>query len=433
VSLLAPFLVFLFVIPSRLVLGPLGAAGTPAALVGIGIFLLWVVTTMLPAARGKLPTPQPVRVALFLFAAAIVAAYISGMTRIDIGGTEVNASDRYILSLMGWLGASLCAAEAVPSLQRLDVLLRRMVLGATFLASVGIAEFVTGKDIAAYIKVPGLHANTQVVAVISRDEFNRPAGTAIHPIEFGVVLAMCFPLALHYAFRGGPEKSRLRWISVIVIGIALPMSVSRSAVVGLIVAAIVLVPTWPRQRKIQAAVMVPVFAIAMRIAVPGLLGTIRNLFTSFSTDTSTTSRTGAFSAAGPFLRRAPLFGRGPGTFDPQTYRFTDDQYLLSTIETGIIGLLALILLFVIAFFTARGARRLLAAESEYRDLAQSLAASIAVAAVSWGTFDAFSFPMATGVMFVLVGCCGALRKLVIEQRAEPELSMADRPVAELLV
>jgi O-antigen ligase len=433
VSLLAPFLIFLFVIPSRLVLGPLGAAGTPAALVGIGIFLLWVVTTMIPARHGTMPSPQPIRVALFIFAAAVVAAYISGMTRIDIGSTEVNAADRYILSLMGWLGVALCAAEAVPTLERLDVLLRRMVLGATFLASVGIIEFVTGKDIAAYIKVPGLHASTQVVAVISRDEFNRPAGTAIHPIEFGVVLAMCFPLALHYAFRKGPGRSRIAWISVLVIGIAMPMSVSRSAVVGLIVAALVLVPTWPRERKIQAAVMVPIFAVALRIAVPGLLGTIRNLFTSFSSDTSTTSRTGAFSAVGSMVMHAPLFGRGPGTFDPQTYRFTDDQYLLTTIETGFVGLVALVLLFAIAFFTARGARRMLATESKYRDLAQSLAASIAVAAVSWGTFDAFSFPMATGVMFVLVGCCGALRRLVLEQPAAAEAAVTDRHVAELFV
>ena len=48
----------------------------------------------------------------------------------------------------------------------------------------------------------------------------------------------------------------------------------------------------------------------------------------------------------PFIVQHPWFGLGFGAFPPQIYFFTDDQYLNSTIVTGIVGLLALFTLFV---------------------------------------------------------------------------------------
>ena len=78
---------------------------------------------------------------------------------------------------------------------------------------------------------------------------------------------------------------------------------------------------------------------------------------------------------------------------------------------GVIGLLALLALFVTGWIMARNTRRL-TADAKTRDLAQCLAASIAVAAVSFATYDALSFTISAGLTFLLLGCIGALWRLV---------------------
>jgi hypothetical protein len=46
-----------------------------------------------------------------------------------------------------------------------------------------------------------------------------------------------------------------------------------------------------------------------------------------------------------------------------------------------------------------------------RDLMQSLAAAVAAAAVSFATFDALSFGIASGLTFLVLGCVGAAWRL----------------------
>src|SRR5258707_1166250 len=134
-----------------------------------------------------------------------------------------------------------------------------------------------------------------------RESFHRPSATAIHPIEFGVVLALILPLAIHQARYAPPGRRLRRWTQVGLIAVTLPMTVSRSAIVGLAVILIVILPVWPRRER-WLAYIVTVFGIGVLfVGVHGLLGTIRNLFLSVGSDSSTTSRTMAFAHAGPLV------------------------------------------------------------------------------------------------------------------------------------
>ena len=83
----------------------------------------------------------------------------------------------------------------------------------------------------------------------------------------------------------------------------------------------------------------------------------------------------------------------------------------SSIEIGLVGLASLFILFASGWLLARGLRRR-SSNLEIRDLAQSLAAAIAAAAVAFGTFDALSFKMAAGLTFLLLGCIGAAWRLM---------------------
>ena len=58
--------------------------------------------------------------------------------------------------ISGWLGIMLLTAEGVESMDRLKVLLGRIVFGATGMAALGIMQFFTGLDITKYIVIPGL-------------------------------------------------------------------------------------------------------------------------------------------------------------------------------------------------------------------------------------------------------------------------------------
>jgi hypothetical protein len=163
------------------------------------------------------------------------------------------------------------------------------------------------------------------------------------------------------------------------------------------------------------------------LLVPGLAGTFRTLFATLAGDTSTTSRTSAFSTAMPYISQHPWFGHGFGTFFPATYFFTDDQYLLSLIEIGAVGLFALLALFVTGLVTAQRVRRM-TKDPEMRDLGQSLTATIAVAMVAFGTFDALSFNMAAGLTFLFLGCTGAALRLLRAQGAQADGQLASQLV-----
>lgn len=409
VAVLSLFLVLLIGIPAQLVFAPLGAAGTPAQMLAMGVLVWWVARRLaqLPARRA----PQPVRRALLVFALALLGSYFAAATR-PIDELELRAADRGLLSLCAWAGIVLATTDGIADRLRLDLLLRRLVTAVGALAALGVVQFFTGLDVARYLQIPGLVANTSYAEVLARADFRRPAGTATHPIEFGVVLAIVLPLALHYALHGESKRWR-RWLPVVLIATALPISISRSAIVGAVVVLVFLLPTWPVGLRRRAYVALVGLIGAVYLAVPGLLGTLRNLFTGLlgGGDSSTQSRTNSYTVAVHYIAERPILGRGVGTFLP-SYQILDNQYLITTIEAGLIGSLALFGLLFTGVLTARGIRRR-SADPAARSLAQSLAAAIAVALVAFGTFDALSFPMAAGTTFFVLGCIGALWRLEV--------------------
>lgn len=415
VTVLTVMVILLVAIPSYLTVRAFGAAGTLANLVGMLAFLWWASARLVPSLEvGK--GFQPIRVGLAAFAVSVIASYAAAFTRATLPGVESRAADRGILTLMAWSGMALLAADGIASPQRLDQLLRRIVVAGVFLSALGILQFATGFDVRPLINIPGLSAEASLDLISQRAAFRRVGGTAVHPIEFGVVLALILPIALHYAFSAKPGTALRSWIAVAIILVGIPMSLSRSAILGLMASFPVLFVTWPGFRRLQALIVAPMFAIAMRFAIPGLLGTIKNLFTSISSDSSYQARTIDYAAVTPLIKQRPWFGRGFGTYLPDTYRFLDNQYLKSVVETGFVGLALLLLLLFVGIATARGARRR-SADPATRELAQSLAASVVVALISFITYDALSFPMATAFTFLILGCAGAMWRFSIREEA----------------
>jgi O-antigen ligase len=408
VTLLTFYLVLLIGIPSRLIFAPLGGAGTPSTIIGVAFFIWYLLSWLHPSStinRGQ----QPMRRAVVLFFCVVVISYVLA-SQGPLSTTEQNGADRSLILVCGWMGVLLLAADGIDTMDRLKTLIRRLVFGATAMGILGIVQFITGLNAAQYINIPGLTSQAPYSDVLQLDSLNRPSATAIHPLEFGYVLVLILPLAIHQA-RYAPSGLRIRrWLQVAIIAGATPMTVSRSAIVGVVVILLVMVPTWSRIERWMTLVAVLGATAAEFLLVHGLLGTLRNLFASVSSDSSTLSRTAAFSHAAPLIAAHPWFGQGFGTFLSQVYFFTDDQYLNSLIEIGVVGLVVLIGLLATGWYLSRSARRA-STDPETRDLAQAMAASAAAAIVTYATFDALYFPMAASLTFLILGCAGALWRL----------------------
>jgi O-antigen ligase len=196
-------------------------------------------------------------------------------------------------------------------------------------------------------------------------------------------------------------------LPTLAIGLAIPLSVSRSAVLVIGAAFIVLLIGWPSKFRRRFLMLAPVIIVAARVALPGVVGTIIALFTNLGNDPSVSGRTGDYDVIFNVASDNPVFGRGLFTFVPRYYRILDNQLATTLLELGIVGLLAVFGLFLTAYACARAARRR-AVEAEHRHLGLVTSASIAGVLLSYATFDTWSFPMAAGVTFLVIGLSGAI-------------------------
>ena len=238
VTILTIWVVLLMGIPASLVVAPLGAVGGPATIFAAVVLVFYLVTWLHPRlarAKGR----QPVRAAAILLTCAVIGTYVSSNRHI-MPGLERNGIERGIILICGWLGVLIMASDGIPSMERLKKLFGRVVIGATAMAAIGITQFFTGLDATQYIVIPGLKVQTLNTDLLSRNGLNRPSATAAHPLEFAAVLAMALPIAINRARFAPPGKRGVRWTQVGLIAAALPMTVSRSAVLAVLAVAFVL-------------------------------------------------------------------------------------------------------------------------------------------------------------------------------------------------
>ncbi|MCL3817850.1 O-antigen ligase family protein [Aeromicrobium wangtongii] len=423
VTVLTVYLVALTCIPSRLVFGPLGGAGAPAGVLGLGCLTWWAWSRV---QRNEPDTDgfQPVRWAFILMAFAFSASFIAAMTR-PISGEEFSGAQLGMVLMAGWGGVLLVAHDGIPTRERLYVLLRRVVAIGGVIAALGIAQFVTGRSLVDAISIPGLSANHTLFGLTQREGFTRPSGMATHPIEYGAVITMILPLALALAFGDRNRSALRRWFPVVVLAASVPLSISRSALLSAVVGSVVILVSWPPAARRIAAAAAAVMVVGVYVTVPGMLGSLLGLFTSIGGDSSALSRTGSYPIAFEFVQKSPLFGRGFSTFLPK-YRILDNQFLGLLIEVGIIGLVAFVALIVTALVCVlRAGKRY--DDRLARQASQGLAAAVAAGAASFAVFDGLSFPMSAGLFFLMLGLAGASVRLT-RREGVPDGAGSSTPV-----
>lgn len=411
-------LFLIMIIPERLVAQPLGPAGRPGVLLAIGCLLWWFNVTLIRGV-GITSRAAVARVAITPFLLCVLISYVVANVR-PIDALEGRAADRGLLNVCAWAGVWLLTSEGIGRRADLEVLLRRMVTLGSVMAGIGVVQYLTGFDASSLIVIPGLSSSGLEAA--TRNGLNRPASTTAHPIEFGVVMAMLIPLALHQLNTATGRRGWAR-LRLFLIATAVLMSMSRSAILGIAVAGLMLVPTLPRRQRRQLYLALPLFAVSLKLLAPGLISTLIGLFSGISSDSSTASRTNSYSAVAPYIREWPIFGRGFGTFLP-SYRILDNQLLGALIEIGAVGLVALVVLLLTGPIRAwRTAKRQKAGSRSF-SLGIALSCSAVVAALSFATFDALGFSVVATLTFFMGGCCCAYSCLPASELLDDEDAVA---------
>jgi O-antigen ligase len=398
------------VFPPYMVLAPVGASGSVPELLALGLFGLWAVSAVL-GLHDPVSFGHPGRAAFLLLLLASCLSYAHLFAGLSGASTvlERAAADRWMLLMVAAAGIAFVTTESVRSLDDAKVLVRWVLAGGTVCCVVAIIQFTTHTNPMEWFKVlmVGFVENGSTSAFQARGALLRVAGTTLHPIELGVVSAMLLPLSIWRALHDPKGRKRLQWMVVGLFVVANAITVSRSGLIGLVIALAITFPFLPRIAKLWAAVIVPLGTAGLFVGVPGLISTMFNTTTAGSSDSSITYRTEDYPLALRLVVDRPLFGTGPGTWIPaQPKDIFDNEYLLVAVTMGVIGLVALVAYLVVPALAALAAARH-AEGNELRLLAAAAAAAGLIATVTSGTFDSMSFPVFALLFPFFIGLSGA--------------------------
>ncbi len=408
VDFLTIYLVFVCAIPSFLVIPALGSFGRLSTVWGL-VGLLWWLFQRLQAADRRPSGSHAIRIGVAVFGAAVLLSYGVNVLQ-GLPPDETSVADAGLLRLCSWLGVALVGLDGIQTRDQLRTLVRRIAIVGVAMAVLGLVQFMTGETWVDRLSLPGFQVSRDLASLQSRAGFHLVAGTAAHPLEYAAVLSAALPISIAAVL---PRFTRWPVTSLVppaVIGTALMLSVSRSALVGLAVGLLLIVPSLTPRARVVAGVAGVGVAMAVALTVPGMIGTIRGLFLGALEDPSTQSRSDGLTPALEIASRDPWVGRGIGTFLPGNL-ILDNQLLLTLIELGLVGSIALAAVVFLAMGT--GFRTLMRSDDpEMRSTGTALAAAIGANVTLLAFFDAFSFFMPGGLLFLCIGLVGALDAMV---------------------
>ena len=451
--------------PWKLTVGLLGAATVVmvlrSALLAWGavVVTLAAVVMLVPIRRYALPVPlpfalEPYRALILLAAVALVAALLVDprvrLQRLGFGGVVAAYVASTVVSVGANVGAltaaglgdgAVAASAGAAFVALFFLVVRTLLVTAADVHRLLITLVLSGGLVglsAAVERATGVNAFWKLGTVlplrlladpsaIDRSGGARAFGSAAHPIALSVVLTVLLPIAVHLLVHSPwPRTARARSAvfggSAVLMLLGSVVTVSRTGFVMLAVLAVLVVVQRPALVRpivlagIPAAVFVTLVApSAMRSVVSTFLNP-RELLASQTTSPGTRGG-GRLTDLGPSLAEAsqhPLAGTGVGSrivAGPETNAFIlDNQFLSTLMETGLIGLVAaLLMLFLPAAVMLRlgGARSPLPAR--WRDLAFALGAATTAYGVACFLFDGFGFLQTFIVFFLLLAAAGWLR------------------------
>lgn len=406
--LLAVMVVFIDLIPFNLILPGMTDLARPGLLVGFFLFSWWVLARFAP--HLSMTGPQPMRWAVLIFMVSALLSYAAGFTR-GLTTMEANGADRRMLFFCILSGAILGAADGVPNWLRLRSVINAMVWCGGIVAAIGVVQYESGFDITRYLIVPGLQAKGWAPGFMLRGTSYRVASTTTHFIELSAMLALCLPLAIHATrFAAGRARKAVSLLSALTIAAGIAATVSRTGVVAIALMMLCLFPVWGWRMRYNMGVLTLGLIGVLAVASPGLIRTLISLFSDAGSDSSISARTDDYPVVFHYVALSPWLGRGTGTWIPPQYRILDNQWLVTLLDNGVIGVIVLFGLHTTGIVLAYKALRRSTIDED-RHLCAALISTQVIAIAVAATFDSLSFSTYATIMALSLGMCGTVWRL----------------------
>ncbi|CAM2995082.1 O-antigen ligase family protein [Skermania piniformis] len=378
------------------------------------IALVWYVVALVGLRHPIGARPIAVVVAAYL--ATSMASYANAFSR-GLPAASAKDADRALTADFYLIGSLFFILDMIRTRADLEMFLRALVIGGTFSSVMGLAQFATGVDVGAIVHLPGLvDTGNLLSAGLQREGLNRPQGAAGHPLELSAILTILTPLAVGLVFSARARHERIwPWAActVLLLGGAL-VTVSRSAIVGLLVAVAVMSWRWPITRV--AAISVGGVLVAIGAVLSGLkvVSALVATFVGSSTDTSIGSRVTGVSYVAEHYQEHLLLGQGLGVYTSLGQPLLDDQYLGRLMEAGVLGLVVYVLLLIVPLvlaFRASASR-----DTSTAELAGSIAGALAALMVINLILDTAGFSQIWALTWILIALAGVVWRATADER-----------------
>ncbi len=261
------------------------------------------------------------------------------------------------------------------------------------------------------------------------DHLGRPVvrGPAEVPLEAVAMLTMAMPIALVRMLQSSRWRDRVIYGLVICALVAATFATYRKSALVAPVSVVLTLAYFRRRELLRLAPLGMVLLAVVSFVSPGALGSTVSQFTrSDATAVPTVSdRASDYDAVRPDVWSHLILGRGWGSYNHDSYRILDSEILTRTIETGVLGLIAFLLVGVSVVLCSR---RAIASRDPSSAPIALIGASIAVAFLVIATlYDTLSFPHPMYIFLYMVGFV----TVMLPSRASPgrrPLSRAAPPV-----
>ena len=232
-------------------------------------------------------------------------------------------------------------------------------------------------------------------------------GPGEHPLEAVAMMSMALPIALVGILGAEDTRRRLLYALAAAILIAAAISTYRKSALLAPLSVCLALAYFRRRELLRLAPLGVVLVVLVQLLAPGAASAILAQVKPDQLDVGTVSdRASDYDAVRPDLWNNLLFGRGYGTYDHVSYRLLDSEILNRLVDTGIIGLLALVLMLLSIVVSARGLIR--ARDPVWTPPALATALAAVAFLVLCFLFDISSFPHAPYILMTLAGFLAVL-------------------------
>jgi hypothetical protein len=236
------------------------------------------------------------------------------------------------------------------------------------------------------------------------------------PLEAVAMLALGLPIALVRLMQSKKWRRRIIYgLAASVLAAATFATYRKSAVLAP-VAAVLTLAYFRRRELLKLAPLGMVLVVIVTVLSPGAVGSIVDQFVRPDrlAVPTVSDRASDYDAVRPDLWTHLAFGRGWGSYNHETYRILDSEILHRTLEMGVLGLVAFLLMVLSVILSAR--RTIAEGDPRWAPVALMGAAASAAFLTLSALFDVLSFPHPT---YIFLYTAGLVAVVIAPRKEEP--------------